>query len=224
MRKLSLGAVLVAMALPVSAQAGIIIGTANSDNCIPWSCRSVGIGNYEQIYNSSAFTGTVNIGDIEFFNTFFNNGVSQGIANMSFSIYLDTSAQSVPDGSIPGGAQLFGSFSLNDGPWTFGQTLTFTGTPFLYDPSNGNLELVVEINAGSTDPGSGVFTFFDAESGGPFSRWCGGCGTVGNSGFGLVTGFSASTSVSVPEPTTLALFGAGLLGLSTIRRRRKMKA
>ncbi len=77
MKKLLFGVVAV-LAFAVCANADIVIGSANSDNCIPFSCRSIDNGNYEQIYNSSAFNGlSINIGDIEFFNTYYNNGGSR---------------------------------------------------------------------------------------------------------------------------------------------------
>src|SRR5271167_986171 len=132
MKKLLFGMVIV-LAFVACANADIILGTANGANCIPFSCRAIDNGNYEQIYNSSAFNGSINIGDIEFFNTFFNNGGTQGVANLSFSLFLAVTAQSVPDGSIPPDAVLFGNYSLNGGTWTFGNTLTFNGTPFAYD-------------------------------------------------------------------------------------------
>ena len=189
MKKLLVGMVVV-LAFVACANADIIIGTANSNNCIPFSCRSIDNGNYEQIYNSSAFNGqSINIGDIEFYNQYFNNGSSQSVANLSFSIYLAVTSQSVPDGSIPGGAVLFGTYTntLHGQTWTYGNTLTLNGTPFMYNPGAGNLELILETTGGS-DPSNGVYTYFDAESGGPFSRWCGACGS--NQGYGLVTGFS----------------------------------
>src|SRR5271166_5915624 len=124
MKRFLVGMVAV-LALASWAYAGVqpadqIIGNANSANCIPFSCRSIDNGNYEQIYNSSAFNGSINIGDIEFFNTFFNNGSTQGVAKLNFSIYLAVTSQSVPDGSIPGGAVLFGTYNglLNGGTWT----------------------------------------------------------------------------------------------------------
>src|SRR5271166_724497 len=116
--------------MPASNRPIRSFGSANSENCIPFSCRSIDNGNYEQIYNSSAFSGPINIGDIEFFNTFYNNGSSQSVANLNFSLYLAVTSQSVPDGSIPGGAVLFGNYSLNGGTWTFGNNLTFNGTAF----------------------------------------------------------------------------------------------
>jgi hypothetical protein len=221
MKKLLVGMVVV-LAFVVCANADIVIGNANSANCIPFSCRSIDNGNYEQIYNSSAFNGSINIGDIEFFNTFFNNGSTQGVAKLNFSIYLAVTSQSVPDGSIPGGAVLFGTYNglLNGGTWTYGNTLTLNGTAFNYNPAAGNLELILETTGGS-DPSSGIYTYFDADSSGPFSRWCGACGS--NQGYGLVTGFSVAQTGTTPEPSSLLLTASGLLGLAGVARRKWLK-
>jgi len=219
MKKLLFGMVIV-LAFVACANADIILGTANGANCIPFSCRGIDNGNYEQIYNSSAFNGSINIGDIEFFNQYFNNGSTQGVANLNFSLYLAVTSQSVPDGSIPSGAQLFGNYSLNGGTWTYGNTLTFNGGPFLYDPTKGNLELILETTGGS-DPSSGIYTYFDADSAGPFSRWCSACGS--NQGYGLVTGFSVAQGGTTPEPSSLLLTASGLLAVAGVVRRKWLK-
>jgi hypothetical protein len=220
MKKLLVGALIV-LALLACANAGtIIIGTANSNNCIPWSCPSITGGSpYEQIYNSSAFSGSIDIGSIDFYNTFTDNGSQQSIATLDYSIYLAVTSQSVPDGSTPPGAVLFASGHLSDGLWPFGNTLTFTGTPFLYDPTMGNLELVVDISNAS-DPSNGVYTYFDAESGGPFSRWCPNCGN--GEGYGLVTGFGTGGGTT-PEPSSLLLTTSGLLAVAGVIRRKLAK-
>jgi hypothetical protein len=213
MKKLLLSATALLL-LAVCAHADLIIGTANSNNCIPWSCNSIGGDGYQQIYNNANFPGSIDISSITFYNTLVNMGPSQGIATMDYSIYLQATSQLVPNGI--GTGTLFASGHLSDGPWTFGTPLTFTGTPFLFDPGSGlNLELTVLISNAS-DPGSGVFTFFDAESGGPFSRWSPGSGS--NEGFGLVTGLGTATTT--PEPGSLILMGSGLLAVAgTIRRK-----
>jgi hypothetical protein len=217
MKKLLLCMVAV-LVLGVWAHADIVIGTPNSDNCIPWSCTSITGGTpYQQIYNSSAFSGSINIGTISFYNTYYNNGSQQGIATLDFQMYLAVTSQSVPDGSTPPGEVLFASGHLSDGLWTFGNPLSITGTPFLYDPTKGNLELDIHLS-NQSDPSNGIFTYFDAETNGPFSRWCPNCGP--NSGYGLVTGFGTAP---VPEPGSLVLFSSGLLAVAGTFRRRWMK-
>ena len=225
MKRFLVGMVAV-LALASCAYAGVqpadqIIGSANSENCIPLSCASITGGSpYEQIYNSSAFNGSINIGDIEFYNTFYNNGSSQSVATENYTIYLAVTSQSVPDGSTPPGAVLFASGSLNGQLWPYGQTLTITGTPFNYNPASGNLELIMDITNAS-DPKNGVYAYFDAESGGPFSRWfaAGGAGE----GYGLVTGFSEAQGGTTPEPSSLLLMASGLLAMGGAIRRKWLK-
>ena len=113
------------------ASAGIVIGTVSAANCIPWSCQDVYPGDYEQIYNSGAFPGSMSISQISFFNTYENQGPTQGLAQMNYSIYLAITNQAVPDGTVPGGALLFASGALTGQNFPFGSTLTFTGTPLL---------------------------------------------------------------------------------------------
>jgi hypothetical protein len=216
MRKLLLSGVLAMVVLSICAQAQITIGNPpNSENCIPWSCAGTYPGNYEQIYYNSSFNNPVDINSISFFNTYYNNGPSQGIANEVFSLYLATTSMTVPNGSIPSGAQLFGNYTLNGGSWPFGQELTFNGAPYLYNPGSGNLELIVEVTSGS-NPNSGVFTYFDANSDGPFSRWGQSIGS--DEGYGLVTEFGTASG-TVPEPSTLMLLGSGFAALGMLRRK-----
>jgi hypothetical protein len=217
MRKLLLSSVLMMVVLSVCAQAQITIGNPpNEGNCIPFSCQNEFPGNYEQIYYNSSFNSSIDIGSISFFNTFYNNGSNQGVANMDFSLYLATTTMTVPNGTIPSNAQLFGSYTLNGQNWPFGQELTFTGAPYLYNPGSGNLELIVEVSS-SSGPNSGVFTYFDANDDGPFSRWCPDC-TSGLEGYGLVTEFD-TTSSTVPEPGTLTLLGSGFAAFGMLRRK-----
>lgn len=211
--------VLVVM-LSTWASAGIVIGTANSGNCIPWSCQDEYPGNYEQIYFSTAFAGPMSINDIQFFNTVYNDGPNQGLAQISGLIYFAVTIQTVPDGSIPSGAVLFSSGTLSGQNWPFGKTLDMSGTPFYYDPSMGNLELIVVPTTILGGPLSGVYTLFDAGDSNPFSRWCPACG--GNYGYGLVTGFNTG-GPSTPEPGSLALMGSGVIGLAATLRRKLMK-
>ena len=209
----------VVMMLSAWASAGIVIGVAghNDSTCLPWSCLNINTGNYEQTYNNTAFPGAMTISLIDFFNTVTNNGPNQGVGQFSGSVYLAVTSQAIPDGSIPGDAVLFATGSMNGQNWPFGKTLDIHGTPFYYDPSLGNLELILVPSAITGGPLSGVYTFFDAGFNNPFSRWCPACGS--NEGYGLVTGFNTS-GPTTPEPGSMVLLGTGIVGLAGWVRRR----
>ena len=106
------------------------------------------------------------------------------------------------------------------GPRNFDIIMTFT-TPFLYDPSMGNL--LVEFRS------TGLFApvAFDQQSaiGDSVSFISGGIDSP-TANFvitgGLVTQFTFSPT-AVPEPATLMLMGTGLVGVAAIVKRRKSK-
>src|SRR5262249_21714871 len=103
-----------------------------------------------------------------------------------------------------------------------GPTFTIAGSPFLYDPSGGNLLMDIFVTPGGSSFGGGYFDALEENDsfagetsrmqtfGGGTTRW----------GLGLVTQFSAVAAV--PEPSSLALFGLGSLVLA--RRRRRPRA
>jgi hypothetical protein len=224
----------VTVGLPADAQSG---------NSYPFG--SAYIGDYQQVYNSSQFSGPITITNIEFFNTKFDWATltnTPPITNMNsgnWAISLSTTnadwntLSTTYSNNLGGNNTLVFNGNLSQ-PWAFGDTLAINlTTPFTYNPSNGNL--LMDVVATNTSDSAGLI-FFDTNgytgttaNGGPFN------GntimgrvyydtTVGayavNSGYGLVTEFSTGTS-SVPEPATMLLLGLGLMGLAGVRRKFK---
>jgi hypothetical protein len=218
------------IATPAIADQVYIVGNPpdpGSGNCFPWGCAYN--AEYQQVYGSSDFQGSILIGDLEFYNTQFNSNSTQ-LPTGNWTITLGTS-QIVGVNTITGSfaGNLANSFNVQqvwtgdiNQAWVFGNTLHIQlTTPYAYDPANGNLLMDV-VGSGVSLPGGS--TFFDVNStAGYFTRVycnagvnCGDNGIVDTAGFGLVTGFSSA----IPEPGTLLMLGTGLLGAVGVLRRR----
>jgi hypothetical protein len=98
--------------------------------------------------------------------------------------------------------------------------------PYIYDPSEGNLLLDVNIpsNATLTTAGFGFLTFdtVNALNDGVYSVVNGdnGDATSGNAGTSGAILRVHSEAAAVPEPGTLALFASGLLAVAATRRKK----
>ena len=231
MRRLIFGAAL-ALAWAVSPAQAEIIGLpadTGTGNCFPFGCAYM--GEYQQVYASSAFSGAIAITSLEFYNTISDNGataMNSGTWNISLSTSPANwnSLSSTFASNIGTGNTLVFSGNLSQA-WAFGDTLVVNlTTPFTYDPSKGNLLMDVSVS-GTTNAGGTIYFDTNGYNGGGFN----GDTILGrvyndgvvNYGYGLVTGFN-ETGISVPEPLTLSLFGAGLAGAAAMRRRKKTSA
>ena len=172
-------------------------------------------GEYQQVYAGTQFSGPVDITQLTFFRA---PGFPLASISGNFSLSLSTTSASIGSPSTTYSANI----GADDAVFFNGavsNVLSFTGTPFLFNPSQGNLLLDVFVNtsdpnqsslaAGCSTQTNRVFNFFGNSS----SHGIGtGPGQCTPNDYGLETQFTF-TPVSVPEPSSLPVFGAALLGL-----------
>jgi hypothetical protein len=189
------------------ARASVIVGTANDANCYPYDCFS---GEYQQVYSASAFSGTTSFNQIIFFNTIYQPGT----ATLSTATY--TISFSITSAAVNG---LSGTFANNIGSNSQvffsgiagGSSLSFTGANYTYNPLAGNLLIDIKVT-NITSNGHG---YLDADNSGSVTSRLYGAGAADSNG--IVTQFGTATPV--PEPASILLFGAGLVGVALLRRK-----
>jgi hypothetical protein len=105
---------------------------------------------YEQIYSSTAFSGPITFNTITFFDTQIpGTVVASGNYEITFSYTSSPLNSNYPVGT---GTQTFFDGVLG-GP--SGTSFSISGTPFVYDPSLGNLLIDVHITDQATGSGAG---------------------------------------------------------------------
>jgi hypothetical protein len=220
-KSFALSAALLLGSLSASAA---VVGTASpaTGNCYPFGCSAADWGpEYQQVYSSSAFSGSLSIQSLSFYNTKYDSSV-YSLNPGTYSIYLSTTTapynalSGVMASNIGADEQLVYSGLLpSNNVSGFGGRFDFLlGSAFNYDPSLGNLLLRVTSNTATMQS---IFLDMDM-SGSVMSRVYD--NGVGADGWGLVTGFNEVRVQRVPEPVSLLLAAGALLGLGVVRRQR----
>lgn len=234
---LALAGALLAPNLAV-AQSSVTVGTGNTNFCLPFGCGRGATEQVQESFAASAFGGPLNIGALTFYNTVSSNAATSTFVPGTFNVYLGYATRAPLTTDLAGNIsseQLFASFTTTNS--LVGPSFTFSGTPFLYDPSQGPLLLdVVGTSIGSATNE----TYFNADCGPTAALYaCGytngilGTSTAVSSAYRIAdySGVSAyrmgdvvtfSDVTTTPEPGSVALLGTGLVALMPILRRRRV--
>ena len=219
-------ALMLGFAAAGTASAGTItFGTATGGNGFPFSSSAYTV-EYQQVYEGSLFSGPVDITQIGFFSAPRTSGDITG----NFTLHLSTTTATPSTLSLTY-ANNIGADNALFFSGAVSHVLSFTGTPFYFDPSAGDLLLDVLVNtanttnngplaAGCSTDTNRVFNFI--LSSGPGAVATGNSALCNPNSFGLETQFTF-TSTQVPEPPAIGLVGAGLLGLLGFAARRKRR-
>ena len=214
--------------------ASVTVGNYDSGNCYPFMCNdsgtNVGVSiDYQQAYNSAAFSGPITVSSISwYFASAF--GGNDTILGGAYSFYWGYSAVGLGlGGNLAANYQapptFLGTATVPVGGVNYGPVLTLSGfSAFTYNPGQGDLILEIIVSNQDNVPnftGNG-YNEADYTGADTVRDYCflgANTGCTGATLGALVTTFTSST----PEPGTLVMFGSGLLGLAGVARRKFMR-
>jgi hypothetical protein len=203
-----LATLLCAAGAPRNAAADVVIGTPGGpDNVFPFGTNTY-VGEYQQLYTKTAFSGPVSIIGVGFASSAL--GGQAGLSRtLNVTLGLSTSSATLTTMSTNYAANKGADFTqvfngvvnyTAAGNGTF--DLNFTTTPFTYNPGGGNLLLDVVMNSSSGSQIAFVSTI-DPVTTRVYNSGGSGAATV-DPNHGLVT-IVRTSALAVPEPGSFAL-------------------
>ena len=205
------------------ADYSVTVGNADGGICYPFSCAaSDGITLYQQIFKGSTFSepGYITSFDQTLYTDY---GWGPGLLNsatyeIGFSTLPTYQLSPTPIDNIGLDYAPFGVYSLGG---LSPNILSFSGTPFYFDPSLGNLVMTVLISD-FTNPGVPYSNYYNSDTSTNQTAQCFGdvvsCTTLGNA---PVTTFQLVSSLPVPAPLPLLGLGAAFSFSRNYRQRIK---
>jgi PEP-CTERM motif len=212
-------------AVATYARADVLVGTPDPtdiQDCIPFGCA---VSN-QFIFDSSYFSGPISITELTFFNSRQDDPDTFDPGTYTFRLATSTNDYLTPSATfannVGSDVQLFATVVVGNGP--IPPVFSFPGTPFNYDPANGDLLLEID-KTGSSNTFNGFVDYGPDDATFKVSRVWNLDGTASGTveiNAGPVTLFGAGAA-AVPEPMTLALTGLGLAGIAARLRKKGRK-
>jgi len=214
------------LSLATYAKADVLVGTPGPgavQDCVSFGCAI----DSQFIFDSSYFSGPISISELKFFNSVvdtpdtFDPGTYTFKLSTSANDYLTPSATFA--NNVGADVQLFATVVIAGG--AVPPVFSFTGTPFNYNPANG--DLLLEIDKTGAASTFSAFTDYNGPNDANFkvSRvWNTDGSATGNVdiNYGPVVQFGTGTA-AVLEPMTLTLTGLGLAGFAARRLKKGRK-